>query len=51
VNVIETLGLRLGDRQPLDGDNPETRLFDLGENGGGMALANRIGLDDTECAL
>ena len=48
---IEALGLRLGDGLLLDGHNLESGLVDLGEDGAGVALADRVGLDDAEGAL
>jgi hypothetical protein len=51
VNVIEALGLRLRDGHPLDGDDLETGLLNLRQNCPGVALADRVRLDDAECAL
>jgi hypothetical protein len=51
VNVIEAFGLRLGDGKLLDSDDFEAGLLNLGENGSGVALADRVWLNDAERAL
>jgi hypothetical protein len=51
VNVVEALGLSLGDRKPLDRNNLKPCLFNLGEDGCRVALTNGVRLDDAECAL
>ena len=48
---IEALGLRLRDGLLLDGHDLEAGLLDLGQNGPGKALADRVRLDDAEGAL
>ncbi len=51
VHGVEALGLRLGEKHLLDGDDFEARLFDFRKNRGRVALADRVGLDDAEGAL
>ena len=51
VDVVEALGLRLGDGELLDGDDLEAGFVDFGEDGAGVALADRVWLDDAEGAL
>ena len=48
---IEALGLRLGEKHFLDGDDFEAGLIDFGKHCGRVALADRVGLDDAEGAL
>src|ERR1700733_4345342 len=51
MNVVKALGLSLGDGNLLNGNDLESRLFNLGKNCACMALADGVRLDDAECAL
>ena len=51
VDVIETLGLRLGEKELLDADDLEAGLVEFGEDGSGVAFADGVRLDDAEGAL
>jgi len=51
MDVVEALGLLLGEDDLLDGDELEAGLRDFGEDGGGVALADGVRLDDAESAL
>jgi len=51
VDVVEALGLLLGEDDLFDGEELETGLRDFGEDGGGVALADGVRLDDAESAL
>jgi hypothetical protein len=51
MDMVKALRLGLRDRKPLDRNNLEARCLDLGEDGGGIALANGVGLDDAESTL
>ena len=50
-DVVEALGLGLRDGEALDGDDLEACLLDRGEDGGGIARADGVWLDDAEGAL
>jgi hypothetical protein len=51
MNIIKSLGLRLGNRKPLDRNDLKPCLFNLGENGPAIALPNGVRFDNAECAL
>ena len=48
---VEAFSLRLGDGDLLDADDLESGLLDLGEDGGGVAFTDGVGLDDAECTF
>jgi len=51
VDGVEALSLGLGDGELLDGYDLEAGLLNLSQDGGGVALANCVWLDDAESAL
>ena len=51
MDVVEALGLGLGNGRLLDGDDLETSLLDFSENGSGIALADCVWLNDAEGAF
>ncbi len=51
VHGVEALGLGLGKKHLLDGDNFEARLVHFRKNIGREAFADRVGLDDAESSL
>ena len=51
VDVVEALGLLLGEDDLFDGEELEADLGDLGEDGGGVALADGVRLDDAKGTL
>jgi hypothetical protein len=51
MNVVKALGLLLGDGELLDGDDLESCLLNLGEDGACMTFTDCVRLNDAERAL
>src|SRR5579863_5568223 len=51
MHVVKSLGLLLIEPRHAQGQNPETRFFQHGQNLPSVALRHGIGLDDGKCAL